>query len=540
MKKILVVFVAVMVAVAVAVPAMAKVEFSYGGQFRVRYISQSNFSVPFSQTGTAQSAFNAATNSDDDLSRFDERLRLYFTFTASENLKLVTKFEVGDAVWGNDNAAGGKADVGRVGADATAVEVKNMYIDFNIPNGLMPLNAKIGTQPFVFIDSWVVDDDFSGAYLNTKMDVWKIGLGYIGAQNNDVFDTTENIDDYFLHINYVCGPFSAEFVTFAQSGHDTAVSADPGTLNTPAGAVNKYIPSFAGNFSTTLPRNFYQRALQSPNDIGPFGDVDFVRAGQNNLVDLGLQLKYKDDVLSGYLNFVKNLGVVDFKRFNAAGGGLTDTVTAEYEGWMVDIGGAYYCGPWTFNLGGFYTTGPEDIQNQFKLRSHQTNYDVTWFTYPLGTTKYFSEILGHGILDNNSPSHEDMQWKGAANPMNLWTVNLGAAWQVLPGTKLAFGYWYFGTAEDVVSGFRNNGPTALGGLSQDGKIANYFANNVLTGDLDFDDSLGHELNFYITQKVVDGLMLDLVAAYLFAGDAYSIRDDDEDALELGARLQWNF
>ena len=43
MKKFLVGFVALAVAVAVAAPALAKVEFSYGGQFRVRWFGQSNF-----------------------------------------------------------------------------------------------------------------------------------------------------------------------------------------------------------------------------------------------------------------------------------------------------------------------------------------------------------------------------------------------------------------------------------------------------------------------------------------------------------------
>jgi opacity protein-like surface antigen len=109
MKKFLVVSVALLLAVAVAAPAMAKVEFSYGGQFRVRYIGQANFSTPIAQSFavTGPNARDGATNAlGDDLSRFDERLRLYFTFTASENLKLVTKFEVGDVIWGNPGTTG--------------------------------------------------------------------------------------------------------------------------------------------------------------------------------------------------------------------------------------------------------------------------------------------------------------------------------------------------------------------------------------------------------------------------------------------------
>jgi hypothetical protein len=559
MKKFLVVFVALLTAVAIAAPAMAKVEFGYGGQFRVRYMAQSNFTTPISQVDGVGTALNGVTGAmDDDLDRFDHRLRLYFYFTASENLKLVTRFEVGDVIWG------GPGTSGRVGADGKDVEVKNLYIDFNIPNGMMPLNAKVGTQQFVFMDQWIVDDDFTGAYLNTTLDAYKIGLGYIAAQNADLFESADNIDSYFMHVDYVCAPWSASFVVFAQAGHNTAVSADPGTLQTPVGSPGSFstIPgrlpnTGTGIFANELPRNFFQRALQDAsglnnNGFAPAGDAAFVQAGQNNLVDLGFQVKYKDDVWSAYMTFVKNLGSVDFKRFNSAGGFLVDnpgnnTVTSDYTGWMIDAGGAYYCGPWTFNLSGFYTTGPEDIKEQFStpLEGTRTKMDITWFTYPLATSKAFSEIVGGGIFDNNAPAHEDLQWRGYGFPTNLWTINVGAAWQVLPGTKLSFGYWYFSTSEDVVSGFKSSGPAALGDVTESQRVRAYFDPNFLgvpltAGDLEFDTSIGHEFNFFISQKIVDGLMLDLVAAYLIADDAYSLQDDDDDALELGAQLKWSF
>lgn len=492
MKKFLVMGVALFVAVAVAAPAMAaKVDFSYGGVYRMRVFSQSNFN----QIGPL---------GDDDGVRFDQRMRLYFTYTASENLKLVTKLELGDIIWGRPNTAG------RVGADGKDVEIKNMYVDFNIPNGYIPLNAKVGTQGLVFFDSWIIDDDFSGAYLSTKLEGTKIGLGYIGAQNVDDYSTEFNIDDFFMHVDYNCKPWFASFMVFAQAGHDTAVSADPATLNTP---VVGTIPREINNDN-----NYFRRAILAPNYVGGLGDADFAKAGHNNLIDLGVTVKYTTDVWAGYLTFVKNLGSVDFKRYLEDGTSL-DTVTSDYTGWMVDAGVSYFMGPWTFNLGGFYTTGPDDVESSFK--GTRPNTDVDTFTYPLATSKYFSEILGGGIFDNTAPAHEDAQWRGYGFPTNLWTVNLGAAWQVLPETKLAFGAWYFSTAEDVVSDVRFNQNTGF-------------------ARVDMDTSIGYEFNFNVTQKIVDGLMLDLVAAYLVADDAFSIQEDDDDAIELGARLQWSF
>ncbi|MHC1744148.1 MAG: hypothetical protein AB9873_14100 [Syntrophobacteraceae bacterium] len=215
---------------------------------------------------------------------------------------------------------------------------------------------------------------------------------------------------------------------------------------------------------------------------------------------------------------------------------------------MIDAGGSYFCGPFTVNLGGFYTSGPEDIEDSLRgdgaggVQGKKTG-EIDWFTYPLGNSKYFSEIIGGGILDPIAPKHEDLQWKGYPYPSNLWTVNAGAAWQVLPSTKLAFSYWYFGTSEDVVSGpKRPNDARFLGGAlnKQNEFLSQYFRGEVPANELQFDSEIGHEFNFNISHKLVDGLMLDLVAAYLISGDAYSMRPDDLDALELGARLQWTF
>ncbi len=496
MKKFLVVGFIVFVAIAVAAPAMAatKIDFSYGGVIRTRVFNQSNFS---------------GLDGGDSL-RWDYRMRLYLTFAASENLKLVTKFEVGDVV------AGGPNTTGRVGADGKDIEVKNAYVDFNIPNGLLPLNLKAGTQGLVFFDSWVIDDDFTAAYLSSTVTGvagggTKVGLGFIKAQEPNTFNSELDIDQYFVHVDYPCKPWFLSAIGFWQYGNGTAVSADPQTLNTPVvGVIQRTIDSEIDG-----PTNYFRRALLAPNSLRP---AAFVKGGQNNLIDLGVTGKYKTDVWSAYLTFVKNLGSVDFKRYDEDGRAI-DTVTSDYTGWMVDAGGSYYCGPWTFSLAGFYTSGPEEVESAFSGR--RPNVDVDTFTYPLATSKYFSEIIGGGIFDNTAPSHDDLQWRGYGFPTNLWTVNLGAAWQVLPDTKLGFGYWYFSTAEDVISEVR-------------GFNANGFLN------VNLDTSIGHEFNLNLTQKVVDGLMLDVVGAYLITDDAYSSAIDEDDVFEIGARLQWSF
>lgn len=536
MKRYFVVAIAVLALVAVAMPASAKVEFSYGGLFRARVLDQHDFAANYTQSSPA-----GVDLSEENLSRIDQRLRLFFTFTASENLKLVTKFEANE-IWGNSNTSG------RVGADQPDLVVKNSYIDFNIPNGMLPINAKVGVQGINLMNSWLVDDDFASANLTFKFNPsLKASIGYIGGRNDDVFNEQENIDDLWLVVDYVCGPFSAAFAGFAQWGRDTNVSADPQTvINTPVSSTNQLLGTggvthasvSALNIST--PTNFFRRYLANAGFGGPFTAASF---SSNQLYNLGFDLRYKVDYLSAYLTFIKNLGSVDILAFNSDGTGRPTSRmsrTMDYEGWMVDAGLNYFCGPWTLNVGGFYTSGPEDIADSFGSANNPAGNktgDIDWFTYPLATSKYFSEIIGGGIFDNRAPMHEDLQWRGYPMPSNLWTVTAGAAWQVLPSTKLAFSYWYFGTSEDVVSGPKRPGDF----FSQQEFLNDYFtAQNLTKNDLQFDSEIGHEFNLGLTQKIVDGLVLDVVGAYLIAGDAYSLRSDDQDAYEFGARLQWSF
>jgi hypothetical protein len=62
--------------------------------------------------------------------------------------------------------------------------------------------------------------------------------------------------------------------------------------------------------------------------------------------------------------------------------------------------------------------------------------------------------------------------------------------------------------------------------------------NVFTGNTS--NSIGHEIDFYIDQDIMERLTLRLVAAYLVADDAYTIFRHDDDAYKAGAVLSWKF
>lgn len=561
MKKHLMIFVVALLAVAIAVPALAAVEFKYGGQFRARFESQNNV-----LDGTDLAGFYGNNYNSDDNRRFiDQRLRLYFSFIASKNLKVVVKWEMGDAVWGmsaNTGSSVGNTGAnagGNVGADAVSVEVKNAYIEFNIPS--TPSTAIIGVQSINLLDSWILDDDFAAAVLVTKLDPFKITLAYVGGQYGweRKFDPTSlpatnenyNVDTVVAVVDYAEGPFKASLIGLFQDAHSSDVSLNPATLNTP-------VRSYTGISGTT--------------DATAFPFTSGLAPRNNYLFDLGFNLTYKVDWLLAYVNFVKNFGSSDL--YNSIQGTLPvapadglspfKVTSVDYTGFMVDAGVTYFCGPWTVNIGGFYTSGsdisniPElNFPNAFTAGPFQgvSSKDVNWFTYPLGTSKYFSEIIGGGILGDDlyavrgykngdkagsiGQTGDSSYWRGYGYPTNLWTVTVGGSYQLAETTKVSASYWYFGTASSV--------PVAFDAF----------------GNYKMSSNIGHELDFYLDQGIVDGLTLTLVGAYLIADDAFcplpvpavvdgvpqinAMRASGlyntphaDDAWELGARLQWNF
>lgn len=557
MKKHLMIFAVMLLAVALATPSFAAVEFKYGGQFRARFTSGDNVFDGtetegfYNNFGQGPQPLTAAHNSDDNRRFIDQRLRLYFTFLASKNLKVVTKFEMGDIVWGNAGSTTtrlGAGSGGGVGADGVNVELKNAYVEFNIPG--TPSTGIVGIQTLTLLDSWIVDDDFSAAVLVTKLDPFRLTLGYVAGQYGDngnnlrYTNEDQNVDSMFASIDWAQGPFKASGIFFWQNAHRTNVSFDPATLTTPT-------PFGAGKGL-----NFFQDVSGLHNNIS-----------DNNLFDLGFNFTYKVDWLLAYVNFVKNLGSVDFRNpvlvFDGPGGALTGTQdSADYTGFMVDAGVSWFCGPLTLNLTGFYTTGPDfssvvaenGINDGATPFNGMSSTDVDWFTYPLATSKYFSEIIGGGILGDDLYAYrgysngvsaanigsasglQTVYWRGYGFPTNLWTISAGAAYQIAEKTKVSASYWYFGTSNKVPVAFTNAAGT----------------NYQMSSDI------GHELNFYLDQGIVDGLTLTLVGAYLVAGDAFAplpipralgaapltpanyLTPQADDAFELGARLQWNF
>jgi hypothetical protein len=166
------------------------------------------------------------------------------------------------------------------------------------------------------------------------------------------------------------------------------------------------------------------------------------------------------------------------------------SATADISAWLLAAGGNVGM----FNAEIIYATG-EDLTDP--------DPDVEAFTGAPGQSYYWSEIMGLGIFDNDAST-------GAPGNgvTNLMAVKVGVKTKVSDKLTLAGDVWYAQLAEDDANG---------------------------------EDELGVEVDFVATYAIMDNLNLDLVAAYLFAGDATSTDgNNEEDPIEIGARLSLSF
>lgn len=152
-----------------ALPAMA-FENEFHGMFAVKtYLSN------FDGNGLALQE-NTKTNN-----YTDQRTRIQYTAKASDDLKLVTHFEM-NTTWGSANtvefADKSKVDFGGgdIDTDGTNLVVKHAYLDFNIGKNL---NVKAGQQAYKDkFGGLYVDADLPMAYVAYKQGAYTLGLGY--------------------------------------------------------------------------------------------------------------------------------------------------------------------------------------------------------------------------------------------------------------------------------------------------------------------------------------------------------------------------
>lgn len=174
-------------------------------------------------------------NGDPDNYVTTQRMRTYFDFVASENLKAVLGLEL-DNIWGGGEAA----DWGTDGTNS--IEVKHAYLDFTVPDSQIKVTAGLQyvALPSVFGHP-VFDDDAAALVISAPInDNFGLAVGYTrGVDGEDNFDPAINANgelvDYRgkddIDMAFIAAPISvdgfrvAPYFAYAWAGANAGLEA---------------------------------------------------------------------------------------------------------------------------------------------------------------------------------------------------------------------------------------------------------------------------------------------------------------------------
>jgi len=171
-----------------------------------------------------------------------QRMRTYFSFVASENLKAVLGLEM-DTIWGK----GDSGDWGTDGNTDDPIEVKHAYLDFTFPDSAV--NVKAGLQavalPGVFGNP-IFDDDAAALIVSAPInDMVGVAVGYTrGADDSTNVDSgagedRDDIDMAFIAVPVTLDGFAATpYFAYAWMGGEDAYSYQVGTTTQNTAVVN--------------------------------------------------------------------------------------------------------------------------------------------------------------------------------------------------------------------------------------------------------------------------------------------------------------
>ena len=482
MKKFTVLALAALLVVAFTVPASA-LENIFGGYWHTRFLTQRQFDGD--NTGAT------------DLKQVETRTRLYYTAKINDNLKLVNKFEM-DTVWGDKNP---HAYAGTVSTGLTGASPSTFTTNTTSSSGYSANWGDSGADG-VAIEIKQSYADFNVGPVNFLVGIhnYTLGRGFISNDDCAGIHAIWKVNDG-LYL-----PFAWQKIKEGGTGPG-ANEAD----------IDAYVFAPIIYLSKDIKINPYYLYLHS-RDARLFG---LPVAGATSMAAtgiFGINGVPEVDNLNGHILGVDFdgkfgpasvwfTGIYQFGSFEDNTGLLTSSkadTEIKLKGYCLAAGGKFDLGKADIHGQAFYLTG--DDKNGLKDKELNQFFATSSQLYA------WAEIMGAGVFDNSAVNVNTAQnnSKNAPGyfPTNILAANIGVT--VKPMNKLAItaDLWY-------------------------AKLAEKNAQNK--------DYLGTEVDLKATYKLVEGLNLDLVAAYLFAGDATS--DDgknDRNPYELGMQLSLSF
>ena len=377
---------------------------------------------------------------------------------------------------------GGNGGYGQVGADnsgADTFRVKNSYVDFK----LAEQRFTIGIQNFQLARGYIIDDDASGVKAMFKV-------------NDSIYLPLIFMKMYEGGYGKIAGSSASNYDLNAYVFYPTLYINKENTLKPHIA----YMTSENGSLATAKNTNFFNDPT-SATYLPGVTKVDLWTAG----------LEYDGKI------GIFDLGATGIFQFGnvtvpAAAYGGHDQLN--FNGNLFDLFGGVNLGPTNVHVKGIYSSGnkhDEDPAKSGNLAGFVTpGKRDTW-----GASYYWAEIMGEGIVDNQAPA-------GAPDDKisNVYIANLGGSYKLLADLKFSADLWWANRVEEVKLA-----------LPLPGQPQRYSS------------TIGTELDLIATYTIVDNLKLDLIGAYLWAGDCITMAVDPKGStnpIELAAQFSLAF
>jgi len=517
MKRFLLVLIGVAAVVAFMTLPASAADFKFGGMFWTKYYSTNN-TTDGSSNAIKNSTTGATTNDgDDNLNGFYTRMRLYFTATASENLMAVFKYEIDD-VWGNarlgttstDGGSLARSDNGTQSGANSGGEIKNAYIQFNMPN--TPLTFMVGALPAKLGTGLAFNDDTNGIVAIAKLDPVKVVGVYSRLQDNSQpsFATVGTaISPVNAAVNAAVGAFSAS--NTPESPFSSSDDWDLWALWLGWDPIKELSLGLAGTWVKTVFSN-----------TGLGGNNDF------NLYNFVLDADFKADLFSLYFTGGLNAGKVELPGSDI-----------NFKGYQLEGGGQVNVGPVVIGADAYYSSGLKynETGNDYKAYvtpgvDGRNTYNMDEIVFPGWFDDYSATITGTftGTSSiNPATNFTNLTATGMTRtnagyvPTNIWAVGAHVDVKPLPKTLLQAGGAYLQFVEKVPA-------TTTTGAAPTSNA------QVLSES----DKLGTSVYLRLSQGIVDGLELKAAFGYLFAEKGFTPNSKDDDAYKFATGLFWSW
>jgi len=471
MKKTLLIAVMVGVAVAAAAPAPAVNLTAWGAMnIKAAYYKNVDLRLPIylggppgtNNWGFGVGAADPAWNEDNAWVQM--RTILFFGIRVSQDLYGVVGFQVDSARWGDTGATsdlstlvpgavGGAAGSGRAGAwgtDQIAVQVKNAYIDFKVPQ--VPARIRAGIQPLMLRPQVFIYKDAAGvsARIELAMDPVKLTITPVWLKIWEGVDNTEADDQdlYGIDLNLAFGNIKPGIFFFYQARRqrwDGTVAVEGDSKQW---WIGPYIDAQIGPVAATL--DFvYNGGVEDFQGASTFDDRD-----------------HEGWVLRGEAAYTLN-------KLRVGVGGLygsgDDPTTNDIEGYQVPYQGEssalntdflIVMGDWglvgpyggTYNVFGFYKPFSNTGAGIWYVRAF-ADYQLTGWLKLMANAGYIGDTVDHG--DTFGTDLDDDDSIG-------WELDVGAQASIYKNLVLcsAFGYLIGGKALSMGPGDRPQDPWA--------------------------------------------------------------------------------